>query len=662
MEEIEETTTQRESASKSRKFPSDLFCRALLLICVSAVLLFYSIAITLGMVSVISDSYIQIKNLKNVEYKYTAGETSSETSILMIPEYSIDVGMLYFTIGPSYFSRKRWNLLPLQPLPNAAETVDPLLSETIRNSFVKVRRDALQLGFASSESCGGTSADTIMGRSYFVVASISIAIVCSACAVAVGAYFFVSLTQPLAQFGGHVSGCWGRKAVELYGDERELVITVRVLQEKHQKERILITGMSICGVLGTFFFMFAFAIMQRMFSSTLKCGRSFCTTYNIAMKELFELLYSRGGGGEGGYGTSCDVGSSFRTLLTGTVMASVGVVFLFLILGVHVFLPCSKFKVVKLYMGRGEPSGESDVRNPMRSAVQSPDASDSRRYLMETYSWMESVPSYIEIPRSTESPRSRECREDSSKSTYGGLRETEELKRECRAIQIRQQEFIANVEVDKRLNIYSEEELEFRAGFRWIKRKIWYGEFLRGLHLQSLNLYFAPLLNLHAEETFCRQFLWLKNCNKARKKLRELERNSGYCHRFQKYINSVISRIEVAKEEGLRLASHYKVDDGIYKYNVLTNRWLQAADIFPTEMEKSDKILNNSDAQKHSELLYSPVLVDVSSSESLEDQGVKLLPLCGLVNVPFIPEMPSPDEYLLQKYTELVKSLGIQLV
>ncbi|ORC93110.1 uncharacterized protein TM35_000024360 [Trypanosoma theileri] len=653
MEENEEVANQQEQSTKSQVFPSNIFCGPLLLICMPAVLLFYSIAVTLGMITAMSDSYINIKNHKNVVYTDTSGGAGSQKSILMIPGYSINIGMLYFTIGPSYFSRKTWNLIPLNPLLNATNTIDPLLPELIRDAFVKVRSDALQLGFASAETCGGISADSVMGRSNFVVAALVIAIIFLAGVVSVGAYFFVILTKPIAQFGGHVSTCWARKEVELYGGERELITTAIVLRERQRMERILIIIMTVFGIIGTVFFMMAFAIMQNMFSSTLKCQRPFCDTYNLAMEQLFVLLPS------GGYTFSCNTGTSSRTLLTGIIMAFLGVAFLLLILGIHVVVSCSKFKLLKPSAGRHIPPDENTLRNPMRSDMPSPSSLDSKQEVTESYSWLESVPSRLQLRRSVEvAPHSREYIELSLQCILGETQKGVELEKKYLGDQNEEQEesILIRAEESKRTILYSEENLEFRAKFRWIKRKLWYGEFMRLLHLQSLNLYFAPLLDLHAEETFCRQHLWINSCSKLQKKLRDLKSNAVHCGYFRKYINSVISEVELTKEEGLDLASHYNPEDGIYKYNVPTDEWLRAADITPTSMEKGDGAFDSADAKKSLELLYSPISVNVSSTESFEeDNPVRLSPLEDLINIPSSSKVSFSNDYFEEKYADLVQ-------
>ncbi|EKF27730.1 hypothetical protein MOQ_008538 [Trypanosoma cruzi marinkellei] len=309
----------------------------------------------------ISASYLWVTNSQNVMYLPPRNGTAELAAVLMIPEYNVEIGMLYFTIGASSFSRRTWNLLPLQPLSNTMNLIDSILPEDLRVAYLKVKNDALQFGYAAAESCGGASATTIMHKSRFVIAASSIGALCGMGMVFVALGFLFHLrkiyTSPCTKF--HVER--KDRMVRLTGGKRELGEFIELQRAEKHRERRAIIALIILSVLGTTFLVTAEAFENNLRSSTMKCGRSFCGVYEDAMRSLFQSPWTSGGR------FSCQVGYSSVVLLAGTVLTSVLFILIMFLSALHFFVSHANVTLTCNAVGDEKQLELNGQRNPMEA-------------------------------------------------------------------------------------------------------------------------------------------------------------------------------------------------------------------------------------------------------------------------------------------------------
>ncbi|RNC42235.1 hypothetical protein TcCL_NonESM08167 [Trypanosoma cruzi] len=350
-----------ESPVEFRGLPGSVFFAKWFTICLVLVLLLSTGMTSMLFMTSISASYLRATNSQNVMYLPPRNGTTELAAVLMIPEYIVEIGMLYFTIGASAFSRRTWNLLPLQPFSSATNPIESILSEDLLVAYVKVRNDALQFGYAAAESCGGASATNIMHRSRFVIAAAIIGTLCGMGIVFVAFIFLFYLRKvyitPCTKFCVE----WKDRMVRLTGGKKELGEFIESKRAEEHRERSVIIALIILSVVGTTFLVTAEALEHNLRSSTLKCGRSFCGVYEDAMRSLFQSPWTSGGR------FSCQVGYSSAVLLAGTVLNAVLLILIMFLSALHFFMRHAHVTLTCDAAGNGTQPEGNGQRNPMEA-------------------------------------------------------------------------------------------------------------------------------------------------------------------------------------------------------------------------------------------------------------------------------------------------------
>ncbi|KEG11833.1 hypothetical protein DQ04_02231020 [Trypanosoma grayi] len=636
-----------------RGLPSSLVRGGVLPMCVAGVLLCAIATATLGMMTAISNDYIVLSTATNVWYAPTQNGTvapQQQQPILLIPQFNAKLGLLYFMVGTSSFSREKWNLLPMSPLQDSSIAVDPLLPMEVRNAYVKARSDALEFGYAASESCGGDSAVAIMSRCKFVVVAISFGIVCSAGTVVVAALLFVFITEAFTfsvENTTMIHGIWEVKFKNKHGKLKE---PMKLLSEHKRRERNFVIALSVIIFIGTVFFIIAACMVRDLHFHRLKCRISFCEAHHAAMQKLFDLLP----GSE--YSTSCKTGYSFKALTAATILSAMACVFSFAAVCTHCMLSRVYVKVTCPTGGYGEALKRDDTSNPMElfSEIKGKMNLDNT---FQDLAGPSTVPDFREtiVGGCYGDERGQSDMECTGEAPQGEISNGDSQ----RIMPEKDPHALVLLENTRRTTLCREQELDFSANVRWVKRKLWQGEYACLLHQRSLDWFFGPILDLHVEETFCRQKLVHSYCSRLLGKLERLKKESESCEDVLKRIEAATDVVRLNEHDLLGCVSHYAVDDDIYHCKPAIDTWPSTTDHPQCEAMPVVTPPITPDSVRFSRRTcstYSTASVNVSSSDSLIDDALTRRPddfttqrvRCGNIG-------GMADNYFERKYAELIR-------
>ncbi|ESL06735.1 hypothetical protein TRSC58_05588 [Trypanosoma rangeli SC58] len=248
-------------------------CENLFMCCLGMVVLCSTCVTSLGIMNSLTDNYLKVTNSQNVMYYYSQNDTVEPRAVLLIPEFVVEFGMMYFTIGTTLFSRKRWNVLPLPPFSCREGPMQLVLPAGIRRAYLKVRNDALQFGYAAAEACGGYVAARIMHKSRFVFAATIVGTLCGLGIIVVASTFWLHLRAQHDIFKTQVCVKQKCRLVKLTGEEKKLKEFIRLHEAEIRLERYVISVLLLLSGAGAIFLVTAEVLARHLLASALKCGQ-----------------------------------------------------------------------------------------------------------------------------------------------------------------------------------------------------------------------------------------------------------------------------------------------------------------------------------------------------------------------------------------------------
>ncbi|RNF08923.1 hypothetical protein TraAM80_02469 [Trypanosoma rangeli] len=545
-----------------------LFCENLFMFCLGVVILCSTGVTSLGIMNSLTNNYLQVTNDRNVMYYYSQNGTVEPSAVLLIPEFVVEVGMLYFTIGAMSFSRKQCNVLPLPPFSSQEGPMQLVLSEDISRAYLKVRNDALQFGYAAAETCGGYFASKIMHKSRFVFAATIIGTLCGLGIIILASIFLFHLKTRHDMLKTQVCVKQKYRLVRLTGEEEELKIFIRLHETERRLERYVILVLFLLSVVGTIFLVTAEVVERHLRASALKCGRSFCGVYEDAMSSFLQVL------GASGHSFSCHVGYSSVVLFVVAILSTMLFLLALLLAAVHFVMRHTSVRLdhvgeedekrssdgreLSFTCAGNAPidlcrfsNGSMDVTNPVAHHRAAKTASEEERYGDYLFVYSTETESVLE-----EVVEPGTVREDVFNGERCALLEREEA---ARVVICREHDFV------------------FRTQFCWVKEKLWQGEMLCMLHQYSFNWYIGRMLDLHVDETYSRQTLLRKSSEKLLGKFRKLEKRFHMSEPILRSVKKATAVLHAAYDGMMRSASHYAVKDDICRYGFPTDWWLNNA-------------------------------------------------------------------------------------
>ncbi|RNF14085.1 uncharacterized protein Tco025E_05958 [Trypanosoma conorhini] len=627
--------------------PGGLLSANLFVVCLSVVLLCSVGVVSMGLTSSLSSNYLEVTNSRNVVYNSSHNGTVEPNAVLLIPEFAIDIGMLYFTIGVSFFSRKQWNVLPLPPFYHREGAMQPPLPEDILLAYLKARKDALQFGYATAEACGGDSAAKIMYSSRFVFAATVIGTLCGLGIIVVVSVFFFHLRKQVSLPKAQVRVKQKCLVVRLTGEEKELKNFIRLHESERRWEHYVILVLLLLSVVGTVFLVTAEVVERHLHSSALKCGRPFCSVYEEAMASLLRAL------GVSGHRFSCQVGYSSVLLFVVTILNGVLFLLVLLLAALHFFMSHTTVRLTRVRKGTERQPGEGGELNPICSAYA---PRDLRSPYNDNFDANHSVTLPKAATSASENGRVESCQFVYSTEAESDVGEVAELKTDFGSFLCRQRRALAKREEVARGAIYHEHQFVFCTQFFWMRQKLWLGELLCMLHLHSINCYLGRILDLQVKETYCRQTLLWKNSAKLLSKLRGLEKEGYTSEAALRGTKKATALVRAAGDEVMCSVSHYAVKDGSYRCQLPTEGWLNSATKAVTDAATETRHAELACGYGISSPEFSLASADMSSSETLQRNPFPPfrldVPLDGALSM---EKQGTVDKFLANGYAKLIQ-------
>ncbi|KAH8611748.1 hypothetical protein ERJ75_000965000 [Trypanosoma vivax] len=308
-------------------------------------------------------SYLRLENSRNVVYTVVRNDSNETMDVLLVPQFDVDVGLLHFAIGPNAYNRIHYNTLPVDVMAKEGPVMG-LIPDAVRDAYEKVKDFALQFGFGTAEPCGGSTSKAIMNESVAVFVSIILASLISVCVI-------VLTTRLLDAKGGTREA---RRINTNRQNNSELDNTCTGNSGSTGgwtgASRVIMGGKSLICLfvfITTKAALFSVSVILQyiLLSSTLKCGKPFCSAYEEAMGDLFDSLPTNE------FSASCKVGLSFRVLFFGYICSGMSFLMVTVLAIMHYFTSESRqtrFLVPRMEYVRNPCKKPSTGRSPQRGS------------------------------------------------------------------------------------------------------------------------------------------------------------------------------------------------------------------------------------------------------------------------------------------------------